>query len=111
MPANQGRTMPNQARYWILTIPEAKWVPQAPIHPGIAYLKGQLEIGASGYRHWQVLAVLAKKTRKLGVINMFCREAHCEPTRSEAAEEYVWKEDTRVPDTQFAFGKQDLIVY
>ena len=30
--------------------------------------------------------------------------AHAEPTKSSAAREYVWKEDTRVAGTQFEFG-------
>ena len=34
----------------------------------------------------------------------FPAEAHIEPTRSRAAKEYVWKEDTAVAGTQFEFG-------
>lgn len=32
--------------------------------------------------------------------------AHCELTRSEAADEYVWKEDTRIAGTQFELGRK-----
>jgi len=31
---------------------------------------------------------------------------HWELSRSDAAAEYVWKEDTRVPGTQFEFGSR-----
>lgn len=34
--------------------------------------------------------------------------AHVEPSRSEAANEYVWKEDTRVPGTQFEYGSKPI---
>jgi len=33
---------------------------------------------------------------------------HCELGRSEAAAEYVWKEDTRVEGTQFEFGSKPI---
>lgn len=35
---------------------------------------------------------------------MFCREAHVEPSRSEAADQYVWKEESRVDGSQFELG-------
>lgn len=40
------------------------------------------------------------------VKDFFCKEAHCELSRSDAAEAYCNKEDTRVADTQFEFGKK-----
>ena len=32
--------------------------------------------------------------------------AHCEPSRSNAADAYVWKEETRVEGTQFELGER-----
>jgi len=93
-----------QARYWLLTIPHHAFVPF--LHPGVAYLRGQLETGAGGYVHWQLLAVLSKKSTLRGVKELYGAQAHAEPSRSEAADEYVWKADTRVEGTQFELGKR-----
>jgi len=93
-----------QAKYWLLTIPRNDWCPQAPYHPAIAYIKGQAEVGAGGFEHWQVLVCLAKKTRLAGIKQLFTPTTHAEPAKSEAADQYVWKEATRVPDTQFTYG-------
>ena len=68
------------------------------------YLKGQRELGRGGLDHWQFLAVFSKKVTLSAVKLLFCKEAHAEPSRSDAANEYVWKEDTRVPNTQFEHG-------
>lgn len=94
-----------QARYWLLTIPVVHHPAEPVIHDDLVYLKGQQERGGeSGLHHWQLLAVFSKKLRLAGVKKHFCPQAHCEPSRSDAANEYVWKEDTRVPDTQFEHG-------
>jgi len=94
-----------QARYWLLTIP-VEHLPNEPELSGdIVYLKGQQERGEeTGLLHWQLLVVFSKKLRLRGVKSHFCPQAHCEPSRSVAANDYVWKEDTRVPDTQFEHG-------
>ena len=39
---------------------------------------------------------------------MFGEEAHCEPTRSAAAEDYVYKDDTAVEGTRFELGKRAM---
>lgn len=93
-----------QARYWLLTIPVIHY-PQDPVLSGdLVYLKGQREIGRGGLNHWQLLAVFKKRVRLAAVKRHFCEQAHCEESRSAAANEYVWKEDTRVPGTQFEHG-------
>lgn len=93
----------SQARYWLLTIPHASYTPYLP--PGVAYIKGQLECGAeTGYLHWQVLVTLKRKLRLGGLKELFGASIHAEPTRSEAASDYVWKEETRVDGTQFELG-------
>lgn len=39
---------------------------------------------------------------------IFGNTCHAELSRSEAANDYVWKEDTRVPNTQFEFGSKPI---
>lgn len=96
-----------QARYWMLTIPaNTHWMPC--LNATLTWLRGQLEEGAGGYRHWQVVVGAAKKLT-LGQLKVhFPNESHCEPTRSDAADEYVWKEESRIPDTQFELGAKSL---
>lgn len=91
-----------QATYWMLTIPHAQFLPYLP--PTCSYIKGQLEQGANGFLHWQVVAVFKNKTRLGGVREVF-GPAHAEPTKSKAAMDYVWKEETRVGGTQFELGR------
>lgn len=96
-----------QGRYWLLTIPRDAWEPSLP--SGIAYLRGQAEIGEStGYSHWQILAVAERKISCSGIKRLFCSQAHCELSRSEAADEYVWKESTRVEGSQFELGTKPI---
>lgn len=99
-----------QGRWWILTIPEdSASVEQFGTMAGpegkIVYIKGQLEEGEGGFRHWQLVAYFRRKCRLGGVKQLFGRRAHAELTRSEAAVEYVWKEDTYVEGTKFEFGE------
>jgi len=56
--------MSAQARYWLLTIPELKWKKPDVLPDHIAYLRGQTEIGESGYRHWQLLVAYTSKQRR-----------------------------------------------
>lgn len=113
----------SQAKYWLLTIPHAHFLPYLPT--GCSYIKGQLELGKQGsdlestgsgsystwesneytrYLHWQIVVHFQKKLRLRGVRNIF-GNFHAEPTRSEAADDYVWKDHTRVQGTQFRLGK------
>lgn len=93
----------NQARFWLLTIPHADFVPYLP--PTVDYIRGQLERGTdTDYLHWQIVVHFARKIRLRGVKSVFGDRAHAEPSRSDAAREYVWKEDTRVEGTQFELG-------
>lgn len=75
---------------------------------GVAYIRGQLERGdGTGYLHWQILVTFSKKIRLRGVRKIF-GEHHSELTRSEAADEYVFKEATRIEGTQFELGTKPL---
>lgn len=99
--------MSQQARYWLLTIPHASFLPYQP--PDVAYIRGQLEQGNNtGYLHWQLLVIFKRKIRLRGVKHTFGPTVHAEPSRSSAANEYVWKEDTRIPNTQFELGSKPM---
>lgn len=103
--------MPNvnssQGVYWILTVPQHLFMPFLP--RGCAYVRGQLERGGNtGYLHWQLLVVLEKKARLGAIKKLFGNEIHAELTKSKSADDYVWKEETRVEGTQFEIGKKPL---
>jgi len=93
------------ARIWIFTIPFHDYTPY--LHSSFSYFKGQLETGAEGFIHWQIIGYSKKPTR-LSALKKLFPTAHMEPTRSSAAEEYVWKEETRVDGTQFEFGEKPM---
>jgi len=96
-----------QARYWLLTIPYEHFTPYLP--PGVDYIKGQLEQGANtGYLHWQLIVYYPKKVSLHYMKLIFGDQAHCERSRSDACEAYVWKEDTSIPGTQFQLGKKSF---
>lgn len=61
--------------------------------------------GLQGTLHWQLFAAFEKKVR-LSTVKSIIGNGHWEPSRSEAAEEYVWKEDTAVAGTRFELGKK-----
>lgn len=90
-----------QGRYWMLTIAHAHFVPWLP--PGVAWIRGQLELAEGGFLHWQLLVVFSEKKSLAAVRGVF-GDHHAELTRSDRSEDYVWKEDTRVAGTQFELG-------
>lgn len=102
----------SQARYWILTINDSdtgeSWAPPAALsdsYSNIIWLRGQKEIGANaGREHWQLFVAFKKKCRLSAVKTVFGDRTHAEPSRSEAAEQYVFKDDTAIPDTRFELG-------
>jgi len=96
------RDRTNQANWWISTIPHHYFVPYLP--PGIAYIRGQLELSETGYLHWQFVSYVAAKKQLVFMRSVFGVNGHHEPTRSSAAVEYCWKEDTRVDGSQFELG-------
>jgi len=99
MPAIQGR-------YWILTIPHQDFTPFLP--QGIQWIRGQLEQGEQGFLHWQIVVSLPKKKTLAYIKTIFGERCHGELSRSSAADEYVWKEDTRVQGTQFELGQRQF---
>lgn len=94
-----------QARYWICTVPRDSWDPCLP--EGACWCIGQPEIGASGYRHWQFLVAFPKKVSINKLRVCLPRDGHYEPTRSEAAERYVQKEESRDGEP-FEFGRKSI---
>lgn len=95
-----------QGRYWICTIPHHDFTPYLPA--GISWIKGQLELGVGGYLHWQCILSSSKKIRLISLKNLFGQRGHFELSRSEAAEAYCGKEETRVEGTQFELGTKAL---
>lgn len=97
----------SKARYWLLTIPQHGYTPYRP--PGVGYIRGQLEQGEStGYVHWQLLAVYNQQVRLRRIKTDFGEGVHAEPSRSSAADDYVWKDETRVDGTQFELGQRPI---
>jgi len=97
----------SQGVYWLLTIPHANFTPFLP--PDVAYVRGQLERGAdTGFLHWQLLVVYSRKCRLAAVKKTFGNGIHAELSRSNAADAYVWKDDTRVDGTQFELGQRAI---
>lgn len=97
-----------QGIFWLLTIPSYNFTPYLP--PGCNWIRGQLERGnQTGYLHWQVITALSSKG-SIATLRSIFGPANAELTRSEAACEYVWKEDTRVEGTQFELGCKPIRV-
>jgi len=97
----------SQGLYWLLTIPHAHFLPYLP--PDCAYIAGQLESGDnSGFVHWQLLVAFHRKVRLAAVKKTFGQQCHAELSRSAAAREYVWKDDTAIPNTRFELGEFKL---
>lgn len=99
---------PKTARYWLCTLSSAHLLEMPEALPeGVVWLIGQKEIGEGGFEHWQFCIAFKSPVRRSAVTRLF-PGVHAEPTRSSAAEEYVQKEDTRVPGSQFELGAKPL---
>jgi len=94
-----------QGKYYMLTIPQEDFTPYLP--PTCAWIKGQLELGAGGFLHWQVVVAFERKVRP-GTVREIFGNCHHELCRSSAADSYVHKEETRIEGTQFEFGNKLL---
>lgn len=98
MPAVRG-----VGKHWMLTIPQHLFTPYLP--SGCCYIRGQLEQGEStGYLHWQLYVVFLTNQRLSAVTKQFGTGIHAELTRSAAARDYCWKDDTCVAGTRFELG-------
>lgn len=93
-----------QGVYWMATIPYQHFMPYLP--NDVAFLKGQMEIGANGFQHWQIMIVFKRSVRLAVLKRVFgdLPSTHYELTKSKKAEDYVWKDDTSVAGTRFELG-------
>jgi len=107
-------TVSIQARYWLLTLNDddsgTSWSPPTALdgqYSDCNWIRGQKEIGANTSRpHWQLFVAFRKKFRLAAVKRIFGNRVHAEPSRSTAAEEYVFKDDTAVANTRFELGEK-----
>jgi hypothetical protein len=84
---------------WVATSPVANGhlFSSGPYPSIIAGVRGQLEKGEGGLVHYQVLIRASRPVRRTQLSTLF-PGTHLEPSRSAAARDYVWKEDTRIGD-------------
>lgn len=97
------------ARIWMGTIPYTTEYDLSGRldNDNIAFARGQRERGTiTGYEHWQLIVNLKKPQRLSWFKKTFGDQCHWEPTRSAAADEYVWKDESAVPGTRFEIGKK-----
>jgi len=97
-------TANGQYRWWIATLKRDEGPPE--LSELVDYIKGQLECGASGFEHYQFVFHTRRKSR-MATLKSLWPNAHLEPTRSAAALEYVWKDDTRIGEP-FELGTRPL---
>ena len=96
------------SRWFIITLSANKHVySPSSLTNGIDYVRGQLELSETGFLHWQFVLHASKPSRISAISKMFFG-SHVEPTRSSAALDYVWKEDTFVADTRFEIGQPPI---
>nr|WAE43116.1 MAG: replication associated protein [Cressdnaviricota sp.] len=102
-----------QGIFWLLTVPVtntafASMCSTGTLGSGIVWLRGQEEEGGTtGYRHYQAVAAFNKKVSLASITRLFGTGLHAELSTSPAANDYVWKEDTRV-GTPFEYGKKPI---
>lgn len=92
-----------QGIFWCLTIPYDQFVVPTCLPAWLSWLKGQAELGASGYKHWQLVCAFTVKCSLRQVRDRF-GPYHAELTYSHGASDYVWKEETAIPGTRFELG-------
>lgn len=93
--------MRRQGIFWLCTLsceqmPDLLCLRSGELPSGVVWIRGQQELGASGYLHWQFVVAFKTKASLAAVKRVFGRGVHAELSRSEAVSEYVCKEDTRV---------------
>jgi hypothetical protein len=97
-----------QGIFWIATIPENSFEPK--LHDSLQWIRGQLECGGdTGYKHWQLVFAFKRKGSLRTCQSVLGKSGHYELTKSAAANEYVFKESTRVSGTQFELGNKPFL--
>lgn len=97
-----------QGIFWIGTIPESSYSVPDSLPSFATYIAGQLEEGAGGFRHWQILVSLRSKGSLATVKGLFTSDSHWELTRSAAANTYVLKDATSVGQ-RFTWGALPIL--
>lgn len=97
-----------QGVFWLLTIPYSDFESPTSLPVGLSWIKGQQERGESGYHHWQLLVALSRKGSLSTIKKIFGATCHAELSRSESAEQYVWKDATAVAGTRFEWGAKPI---
>nr|ALE29551.1 replication associated protein [Lake Sarah-associated circular molecule 8] len=97
-----------QGIFWLLTIPRADWEDPGELPEWASWIRGQAEVGEGGYDHWQVIVAFKTKKSLQACKLLFTNTTHAELSRSAAAADYVWKDDTAVPDTRFEYGAKPI---
>jgi len=96
------------SRWYLGTSYETTWNPPAVVTHPLVYLRGQREICPTTSReHWQLLATFSRQVRIPQVKQLVCN-GHWEPSRSQAARNYVWKDLTAVEGTRFEVGAEPV---
>lgn len=95
-----------KSRYWIATLSATKNVWTPSLVDGIEALRGQLELSAEGYLHWQFAIYTPGRITLRQLKAKFPRDIHLEPSRNaRAVFDYVHKDDTCVDiDSRFDLG-------
>lgn len=94
------------ARFWIGTLFD--WTPPEVLPVGLTWLRGQQEkCPSTGRLHHQVVAGFKSPVRRTA-LGRVVGPGHWEATKSAAADSYVWKDDTAVPETRFELGSKPL---
>lgn len=107
-----------QGRYFFVTLSkthadEHNWTPEEFYNNNedVEWAYGQEEIGSEGYHHYQFIFATSAKMSIFKATKLFngCKP-HLELSRSNAADKYVRKEDTSVPNSQFELGSRVMKV-
>jgi len=94
------------ARFWLGTLFD--WTVPAVLPDGCTWVRGQQETCPTTERlHHQVVAGFKSPVR-LAAVKRVIGDGHWEPTKSAAADAYVWKDDTAVAGTRFELGSKPL---
>lgn len=109
-----GKYMAPQGRYWLLTINDSddgnSWQRPDSLegqYSDVQWLRGQKEVGSNtGRPHWQLFVSFRIRKRLGAIKQLFGDRCHAELTRSEAAESYVFKDDTAIVGTRFELGEK-----
>jgi len=58
--------------------------------------------------HWQLIVYCTQLSRLKRITSIFGSGIHAELSRSAAARDYVWKDDTAIPGTRFELGEPPI---